>query len=132
MSPDQKRSGVEMAFVRWRGNSASLLTTVYDQGKSRQVLLARLGSGYTVPRSVQRLVAERFPNIAVDWTEVNAAMAQGPAESPPLTSQAMDFLAVETKLREWAQIPSPFRRETAIVVEAADVLVQWRARTDTI
>lgn len=41
-----------MAFVRWRGNSASLLTTVYDQGKSRQVLLARLGSGYTVPRSV--------------------------------------------------------------------------------
>lgn len=121
-----------MAFVRWRGNSASLLTTVYDQGKSRQVLLARLGSGYTVPRSVQRLVAERFPNIAVDWSEVNTAMAHGPVGRPPLTPPAMDFLAVESMLREWAQIPSPFRRENDVLVEAANVLVHWRARTDSV
>lgn len=79
---------------------------MYDQGKSRQVLLARLGSGYTVPCSVQGLVAERFPNIAVNWSEVNTTMAQGPVESPPLTPQEIDFLAVETMLREWAQIPT--------------------------
>lgn len=121
-----------MAFVRWRGNSASLLTTVYDQGKSRQVLLARLGSGYSVPYSLPLLVAQRFPNIAVNWTEVNAAMAKGPVGSAPLTQQAIDYLDVEMRLREWAQLKSPFPRETVVLAEAADVLVHWRARTDTL
>lgn len=33
-----------MAFVRWQGNSAGLLTTVYEEGAGRQVWLAGLGS----------------------------------------------------------------------------------------
>ena len=31
-----------MAFVRWRGNCAELLATVYENGRSRQILLANL------------------------------------------------------------------------------------------
>ena len=37
-----------MAFVRWRGNSADLLTTVYQEGRSRPVRLAELGGAYTL------------------------------------------------------------------------------------
>ena len=39
-----------MAFVRWRGNS---VTTLYDQGRSRQVRLACLGGAYYVWPEVQ-------------------------------------------------------------------------------
>lgn len=118
-----------MAFVRWRKNSASLLTTVYDQGKSRQVLLARLGTGYTVHHGIRRTVEERFPDIAVDWEAVNLAMAQGPTQSPPLTTDAMDYLAVENLLRKWAHVPAPYPRESSALLEAAEVLVHWRVRS---
>lgn len=37
-----------MAFVRWHGNSATLLATVYEREKSRQVLLAAVGYRYRV------------------------------------------------------------------------------------
>lgn len=117
-----------MAFVRWRGNSASLLATVYDQGRSRQVLLARLGTGYEVPSSLRRQVAQRFPTIVVDWVAVNTAMAQGPVGSPPLTFEAMSFLTVENSLREWTQVPCPYRQESHVLLEAATVLARWRAR----
>lgn len=55
------KGGVEMAFVRWRGYSATPLTTVYEQGKSRQVLLTALGDGYRVPTGVREDMTERFP-----------------------------------------------------------------------
>ena len=123
---------MDMAFIRWRGNSATLLTTVYEQGKSRQVRLARLGTGYEVSLSVRRYVAERYPNIPVDWTAINTAMAHGPMGSPPLTAEGLNFLEVENRLREWAQLPCPFPRERDALSMAAEVLVHWRARQNSI
>lgn len=35
-----------MAFVRWRGTCAELLATVYENGRSRQILLANLPGPY--------------------------------------------------------------------------------------
>jgi len=70
-----------MAFVRWRGNSAELLTTVYGQGRSQQVRLATLGGAYTVEPHVRAAAAERFPGIPIDCAAVdqtNLPFAQWP------------------------------------------------------
>ena len=80
-----------MAFVRWRGNSAALLITVYEKGRSRQVLLAALDCGYRVPAGIQAYVNEHFPDVFVDWNRVNQAMAQGPSSAAPLTQETNDL-----------------------------------------
>lgn len=118
-----------MAFVRWRGNSATLLTTVYEQGKSRQVLLAALGSGYSVPMGVQESVTHRYPTLSVDWKAVNRAMAIGPTRDTPLTEKQRTYLEVEQQLREWAtRQETPFRDESQQLLAAAGVLNAWRTR----
>lgn len=44
-----------MAFIRWRGYSAQLLASVYENGRIRQVLLANLSGAYFVHESIQAL-----------------------------------------------------------------------------
>ncbi len=46
-----------LAFVRWRGNSAQLLATGYDQGRSRQILLANLHGAYATTAFIEFLQA---------------------------------------------------------------------------
>lgn len=116
-----------MAFVRWRGNSATLLTTVYDSGKSKQVQLAALGCGYSVSTRVRESVTERFPNIPVDWEAVNKAMANGPPDSPLQSRAQMTYLEVEQRLREWAQT-APYPSEKHDLVMAAHALSNMRVR----
>ena len=78
-----------MAFVRWRGNSAELLTTVYDQGRSRQVRLACLGGAYVVAPEIRDRVADHFPGIRVDWEAVDRALAEGPPHEKAQTAAGM-------------------------------------------
>ncbi len=121
-----------MAFVRWRGNSASLLATVYEQGRSRQVLLAALGGGYAVPAHVREEVSARFPDLFVDWEKVNEVIARGPQGAPPLSSLQLSYLEVEQQLREWANQPiTPFSDEKRQLLHAAQVLTSCRAREGT-
>lgn len=120
-----------MAFVRWRGNSATLLASVYEGGRSRQVRLANLGAGYGVSDSVRRSVIMNFPDIQVDWNAVNTAMAQGPTHSAPLTEKQMDYLTVENLLCEWASYSSPYPQECTELLRAAAVLQHWRVRQET-
>jgi len=89
-----------MAFVRWRGNSATLLATVYEQGRSRQILLAALGGGYGVPTGVRESVHERFPGLSIDWNAVNEAMAKGPRNAPPLLETQRSYLAIASVARD--------------------------------
>lgn len=118
-----------MAFVRWRGNSASLLTTIYEQGKSRQVLLAALGCGYRVPSGVREYVTEYFPAVFVDWAKVNEAMAKGPSDAAPLEPIQLTILEVEQRLRAWAnEKTTPLPGERQQLLEAANVLSNWRSR----
>ena len=118
-----------MAFVRWRGNSATLLATVYEQGRSRQILLAALGGGYSVPTHVREDVRARFPELLIDWEKVNEAMAKGPKSAPPLTSVELSYLEVEQRLREWANQPiTPYPDEARQLLHAAQVLTGCRAR----
>lgn len=122
-----------MAFVRWRGNSAALLTTIYEQGRSRQVQLCNLGSGYTVPSQNRDDVAERFPGIRVDWDAVERELAEGPpaeraaraAAAEP--SERVEWLELERRLRYWAGRAEPrFADQAERLQRAADVLGRWR------
>jgi hypothetical protein len=117
-----------MAFVRWRGDSATLLATVYRDGRSQQVLLAALGTGYTVPSGVRESVTRRFAHIPVDWAAVNRAMAVGPRRDEPLSDDQMSCLQVENFLREWAADSSPYPAEANLLNAAANVLTERRIR----
>jgi len=125
------KGGVEMAFVRWRGYSATLLATVYEQGRSRQVLLAALGGGYRVPTGVREDVTERFPTLIIDWNAVNRAMAKGPLGSTPLTEKQLTYLDVELHLQKWAKQASPYPRESKQLLAAANVLSNWCSRENS-
>ncbi len=90
-----------MAFVRWRSNCAELLTTVYENGKSRQILLANLWTDHADDQ-IREQVARQHPRIRVDWLAVERTLARGPkakpAPEPPLT-----ILQAENLLRTIAQ-----------------------------
>jgi len=121
-----------MAFVRWRGNSAELLTTVYDQGRSQQVRLATLGGAYTVEPHVRAAAAERFPGIHIDWDAVDQALAEGPPHERAQTAagtpnERLEWLELERRLRYWAAMAEPRRpREAERLRTAAAVLAEWR------
>jgi len=121
-----------VAFVRWRGNSAELLTTIYDQGRSRQVRLACLGCAYTVDPLVRTTVAERFPAARVDWDAVEQALTEGPPHeraqaAAGVPNERLEWLALERRLRYWAAMIEPRRdREAKCLRGAAAVLAQWR------
>lgn len=117
-----------MAFVRWRGYSATLLTTVYEQGNSRQILLAALGCGYRVPTGVREDVTDRFPTVFIDWNAVNRAMAKGPPRCTPLTQKQLTYLEVEQYLQKWATQAAPYPSESQQLLAAANVLNAWCSR----
>jgi hypothetical protein len=121
-----------MAFVRWRGNSAELLTTVYDQGRSRQLRLALLGGAYRVPPEIRDAVTARFPAICVDWDAVEQALTEGPPHERAQTAagvpnERLEWLQIERGLRYWAAMVQPRHREHADqLLAAAAVLSLWR------
>ena len=118
-----------MAFVRWRGTCAQLLTTVYEHGRSRQVLLANLHGGFATSPSVWAAVADRFPHVTVDWATVDRALAVGPPASSPPTAEQLTWAAVAHQLLEWAMEGSEGRPEERTALRrAAEVLTGWQSR----
>ena len=117
-----------MAFVRWRGNSAQLLTTIYEPGRSRQVRLAVL-RGHYVSVEERSLVQRNFPRVWVDWQAVDAVLAQGPpADAAKMPTEHLDWAAVEHHLRDWAERARPqWPRDADRLERAAEVLTWWRA-----
>ena len=90
-----------MAFVRWRGNCAELLTTVYENGKSRQILLANLPQDYAAGW-VREQVATNHPDIRVDWLAVERVLSRGPKANPH-PEPPLPLLQTEDLLRTTAQ-----------------------------
>ena len=127
MAPPPRKELVPLAFIRWRGSSASLLATVYTAGRSRQILLANLGGAYAVHPALQARVTPQFPTIRVDWAAIDRALAAGPPGSAPLTAEQWTWEAAAHALRDWA-------RQTAVpgdrgsLENAAAVLTNWMAR----
>ena len=119
-----------MAFVRWRGQCAQLLATVYDHGRSRQILLANLQGAYAIAPSLQQEITTRFPTLSIDWTAVNRTLALGPPGTPPPTPRQRTWLEVAEALRTWADQHAVFPSERQDLLAAATVLTQWHARAE--
>ena len=121
-----------MAFVRWRGSSAQLLATVYENGRSKQVTLASLPEFYVSDLTRMR-VAEKFPEVKVDWLAVDRSLAQGPPsgilkqDTPP---EHLEYATVEHHLRQWAEDAdrANLGNDATKLCLAAEVLTEWRAR----
>lgn len=117
-----------MAFVRWRGNCAQLLATVTDQGRPRQRLLVNLRGAYRTTPSLWQQVAQRFPDIEVDWAAVDRALARGPATALPATEEQMGWADTAHNLMEWATNPQyGDLPERAVLRRAADILTGWQS-----
>lgn len=120
-----------MAFVRWRGQYAQLVATVYEAGRYRKITLASLHDFYASDL-IKLRVAEIFPHIKVDWEAVDRALAQGPPpgilkqNTPP---EHLDMAAVEHYLRKWADDAEKTNMtgDTTNLRIAAGVLTRWRA-----
>ena len=117
-----------MAWVRWRGKSAQLVATVWEQGRSRQRVLANFHGAYSLSWSLRETVERNFPALAIDWVAVAEALAQGPPEEPPLSTTAWDWARVEHHLQVWAHQPWGHADERASLRAAAAVLSSWRSR----
>ncbi len=121
-----------MAFIRWRGNSAELLTTVYDRGHSRQVRLATLGGAFYVEPHVRDAVTERFPDMHIDWDAVEVALTAGPPSERAQTAAGvpndrMEWLEIEHRLDRWAGMIQPRSTWQADRLRAAAaILHEWR------
>jgi hypothetical protein len=90
-----------MAFVRWRGTCAELLSTVYENGRSRQILLANLWHDHAADY-VREQVAREHPQIHVDWLAVERTLARGP-KTKPVPEPPLTLLQAENLLRTIAQ-----------------------------
>ena len=117
-----------MAFVRWRGHSAQLLTTVYERGRSRQVLLGRLPEAGGVPLHRRAAIAARWPDLRIDWAAVDRALAAGPPDAPALPPRARTWAETAHDLRTWA-LTTDWVSERQALEDAARVLAAWAART---
>ncbi|MDA8199828.1 MAG: hypothetical protein M0Z54_10490 [Thermaerobacter sp.] len=115
-----------MAFVRWRGGCAQLLASVWEDGRSRQVLLATV-PGYAAPGALREAIAARFPTLTVDWAAVDRALAAGPPDRPALSPPARTWAETAHDLRTWA-LTTDVPRERTDLELAAHVLTRWATR----
>lgn len=117
-----------MAFVRWRGGCAQLLTTIYVEKRSKQVLLINL-TDFNVTRWMRNEVARKYPDIKVDWAQISRSLAQGPPvrmkEKTP--DEHLDMAEIEFRLRMWADY-AEYRDFASILSRAADTLTGIRQR----
>ena len=117
-----------MAFIRWRGNCAQLLATVYSEKGTKQITLANLPN-LNVTTETKRDVEEKYPGVKVDWVKIVRALANGPPvplarKTPP---EHMDMAEVEEHLRMWAaQVEGTVDANRLYL--AADALLNLRAR----
>jgi hypothetical protein len=117
-----------MAFIRWRGTCAQLLTTRYEQGHSRQICLANLHGGYAISPSVRAAIAAQYPQLHIDWDHVSRTLAAGPPAARPLSATQVAWLDVELQLRALAEQTEGAAHEAETLRHAADILTSWRAR----
>ena len=106
-----------MAFIRWRGNCAQLLASVWRDGRSQQVLLINLGGAESVTPNMQEVVAERYPSVPVDWDAVERELNKGPC-----SATRRDIRAALCTLATCAQDAQLSEDEQRILEDAAQIL----------
>jgi len=120
-----------VAFVRWRGNCAELLTTVYAHGQSRQLRLAPLPERH-VTADLRAEVAARCPGVPVDWAAVDVALARGsPGEQAERAAHAwpndrLEWCHLQRRLHYWGALVAPRQPAEAQTLRAAAAILSRR------
>jgi len=117
-----------MAFIRWRGGCAQLLTTIYTDKRSKQILLTNLPN-FQVTRGTRDEVSRKYPHIKVDWVEVSKVLAQGPPKRMKVKTpeEHLEMAEVEIRLRLWAD-REEYNADSCCLRRAADALTLIRQR----
>jgi len=116
-----------MAFVRWRGKCAQLLTTIYTDKGSKQVTLTTLPD-FHVSQETRQEVERNYPDVKLDWNKITRTLAKGsPEMMKKIPDEHMDMAEVESHLRKWAA-QADNRTDANRLYLAADVLLGLRAR----
>lgn len=117
-----------MAFVRWRGNCAQLLTTITVDGRPRHRLLANLHGGFATTPTLWAQIARDFPTVPVDGAAVDRALAEGPPSAVPPTPWQRRWADTAHQLRVWAtDCPFGDHRESQVLRDAAEILTRWQS-----
>lgn len=117
-----------MAFVRWRGNCAQLLTTITVDGRPRQQLLVNLRGAFATTPRMWAQVAANFPAVRVDWAAVDRALAEGPPTAPPAPPEHLTAFAMAHQLRVWATSDQGTALERQVLDQAAIILIRWHSQ----
>ncbi len=56
-----------MAWIRWRGSNAHLMTTERRPGHAVQRYLTSLGGAYSVSTAQRAAIEARYPHVSIDW-----------------------------------------------------------------
>jgi len=123
----KERKVICMGFVRWRGRCAQLLATAYEDGRSKQITLAKLPEFYVL-ESTKRDVEKNYPEVKVDWEEISRSLAKGPPDimKSKVPDKHLDMAEVENHLRAWAE-EAIDKNDSNSLKLAASVLTKWRA-----
>jgi hypothetical protein len=114
-----------MAFLRWRGRCAQLLTTIC---RSKQITLINLPD-FFISEADKQHVANKFPSIKVDWVAITRSLAEGPPKvlTTKTPEEHIVMAEVEYYLRKWAET-APLLKDASHLKAAASILVEWRAK----
>lgn len=105
-----------MAFVRWRGNTAQVLASTWEDGRSKQVLICSLPPGERqITASIKAAVERDLPSIAVNWTSIQEALDAGP--------KGREYQEVARQLLAWSADAHP--QYSKALRDAANVLWTW-------
>jgi hypothetical protein len=96
-------------------------------GRSKQITLTNL-PGFYITEATQHYVAEKFPDLKVDWVTITRSLAEGPPNSlkEKTPTEHLDMAVVEQSLRKWAH-EAEVANHAHRLYDAAAVLTEWRA-----
>lgn len=110
-----------MAFVRWRGETAQILASVWKEGKSKQVRVCSLPPEQrTITPGLKEIVAKEVPDVVIDWDEIQNQLDAGPAGG--------DYMRTAVQLAMWAMDLDLTREERGKMREVSDMLMSYALR----
>ncbi|MGO8813798.1 MAG: hypothetical protein ACLQVG_03915 [Terriglobia bacterium] len=98
-----------MAFIRKRGESYYLVHNVREEGRVRQIHLARLGRRPRISDDVVRGVASKHPFLRVDWKELREKTSRNVVQPFENDSRYLRdlLLAIRSLHFDLADLPLP-------------------------
>ncbi len=125
--------GMQMAFIRRKGNSYYLVHNVRRGGKVRQLHLARLGERARITDAIVREVTKKHPFVELNWRslreQLNSQIDLADPQSPAIQKLVQTLRNLNLDL---ADLFPPVLRLSEPPAVAHELLVQLRLLNSTI